>query len=923
MDKRTPITPERWQRMQEIVERALALDPDTRSHFVDSECGEDAELREQVLSLLLAVDDDSDGLEERVEAAIAETIRGPDVPVGRMAGPYRLCELIGRGGMGAVFLAERADDEFRHRVAVKIVASGILQGRAASRFRSERQILARLEHPNIARLLDGGRMEDGTPYLVMEYVQGVRIDEYCATRGLDVRARLKLVQQVCAAVHYAHQNLVVHRDLKPSNILVTDDGVPKLLDFGIAKLLDTEPFGVTLALTRVRERMLTPEYASPEQIRGEPIGTATDVYGLGVLLYELLTGALPFHAPNTSYQELERRICDGNPVPPSVRVRTLPQGTPRAPATSRELAGDLDNIVLRAMHREPERRYPSAAALAEDIQNYLDGRPVRARPDGWAYRTGKFIRRNRLPLSGVTAAVALIAALTTFYTLRLAAERDVAERERQTAASVAEFMIDVFRLANPSENPGEPVTVRQALDEAAERIERDLALAPRLRLTLMREMARAYNGLGLWAKAQETLEAAVKAERAEFGDRHVELARTLAVLGHVHHNQGRFADAERLFAESLSIYRSLGLEHSVEGIRILHSIAANLRSQQRFQQALEYHRRAEQHARALTPPDPATLGLVLMGYGMTYSESGDYASAERYTRASLPLLRDVVYEGIDLYANSLATLANVTRRQYRLAEAKQLHREFVDRQIRHLGKDHRLVARAWNNFAVLLRLMGDHTAAEEALHEALRIFRLHENAELDIAIAHHNLGATHHAAGDLPAARAALGTALDLKRKTAGERSPQLVSTLLELAAVRRKSGDLEPAWLALDEAASIAAEKLDEGDARHAFVLLERGRLQLARGDLESAHTSLREAVTRLRQEEEPARLADALVALGETSMRGGRLEEAREALSEALALRERILPVQHRAIAEARSLLDEALAVGDGSARGVTGSL
>jgi serine/threonine-protein kinase len=911
----TVITPQRWQRLQEIFERALELDPLSRPDFVVEECGEDAALREQVLSLLIASNETGDDFEQRVEHAIAGAVREADLPPGQVIGNYRVQRLLGRGGMGAVYLAERADGQYQQLVALKIVARGVVHDRIAGRFRSERQILARLNHPNIARLLDGGRTAEGAPYLVMEHVEGLRVDEYCERHELDVRARLRLFQLVCAAVHYAHQNLVVHRDLKPSNILVTHDGVPKLLDFGIAKLLDPDHSPVTRALTRVRDRVLTPEYASPEQVRGEAVGTASDVYGLGALLYELLTRRRPFDAGNDSFEELEKQICHVDPPAPSARVRATEReggGPPRSAQLARALDGDLDNIVLKAMRKEPARRYASAEALAADIQSYLDGRPVQARPDTWTYRAGKFVKRNALGVASASGVALLVFGLVIFYTARLAAERDAAEQERQIAASVSGFMIEAFRLANPNAAPGAAVAARDVLDSAATRIERDLANQPRLQATLLRNMGEAYSGIGLWPRARQILERAVALERERFGSAHLDLGRALEELGHVQHNMGDFTAADRSFRAAWTVYSTLGRGNLAEGIRLLNSLGANLRAQHHFAVAIEQHRVAERYARALTPPDPALLGLALQGLATTYMESGDYRNGERYARESLGLTRGVIYAGYDLYANSLSALALSLSKQYRLEEAESRLRELVNRQIRMLGPDHVLVGRAWNNLGTALRAKGDYRKAEEALSEALRVYGAQrEVSELDVAVAHHNIGTVRHEAGALAASMESLERSLTLKRRAAGARSAQVVSTLLEQAAVLREQGFLDRAAVRLAEAESVAAERLDEQDRRRALARAERGRLELASGDVTSAERSLREAVRLAEAHQDPARLADVLSSLGEALVRSGRHAEAREVLRRTLELRRGIVPAGHWTIADAESRLGEALSL------------
>src|SRR6202158_1472344 len=369
---------------------------------------------------------------------------------GDRIGPYRVLRTLGVGGMGEVFLAERADAEFEQQVAIKVVYGGAFARGVQSRFKVERQLLAQLGHPNVSPLSDGGSLPDGTAYIVMEYVDGVPIDVFCDSNRLDVRSRLKLFQTVCAAVHYAHQNLIVHRDLKPSNILVTKAGVPKLLDFGIAKLLDDRQVARhTFAVTQADIRVMTPDHASPEQVRGQAITTSSDVYVLGVLLYRLLTGTGPFIIPSMRLTDIERAICESDPPLPSRAILKDDSAESRGIAYARGasanrlrriLRGDLDNIVLMAMRKEPERRYASSQQLASDIQRYLEGKPVIARRDTMSYRTAKFIKRHWLPVAASVSAVFLVLAFAiTAYeqSLRIAAERDrvaeqraVAERER-------------------------------------------------------------------------------------------------------------------------------------------------------------------------------------------------------------------------------------------------------------------------------------------------------------------------------------------------------------------------------------------------------------------------------------------------------------------------------------------------------------
>jgi serine/threonine protein kinase/Tfp pilus assembly protein PilF len=430
MSGTTVMSPEFWQRIQEVVESALELGPCEREAFLERACTGDDALRKEVDSLL-AVDDEAGIFLEKTALEVSNfdlPVARADSVVGKRLGPYKAVRQIGRGGMGTVYLAIREDDQYSKEVAIKIIKLGMDTDFILQRFRSERQILANLNHPNIAQLLDGGTTEDGLPYLVMEYVEGKPITQFCDEQKLTTDERLKLFRSVCAAVHYAHQNRVIHRDIKPNNILVTAGGDPKLLDFGIAKLVVPEASTQSVDQTATLMRLMTPEYASPEQIKGEPVRAASDVHSLGVLLYELLTGHRPYHLNNLAPQEIFKAICEEQPDKPSTaisRIKAQTDGatsrtlTPESVSKTRDgqpdklrrkLKGDIDNIVLMAMRKEPRRRYESAEQLSEDIRRHLQSLPVIARKDTFAYRSAKFIGRNKT--SVVTgSAVALLALL--------------------------------------------------------------------------------------------------------------------------------------------------------------------------------------------------------------------------------------------------------------------------------------------------------------------------------------------------------------------------------------------------------------------------------------------------------------------------------------------------------------------------------
>ncbi|MEO8460645.1 MAG: serine/threonine-protein kinase, partial [Dokdonella sp.] len=484
------VSAQQWLRLQELFEHLVGLAANERAAWLET-TEPDPELRKAALALISADSDNGALLTRRMLSALHDSL-GESPINGMQLGNYRLIEEVGSGGMGTVFLAERIDAEFDRRVAIKLIR-GIATRDASQRLRRERQILANLSHPNIARLLDGGTSEAGQPYLVMEYIEGSSITEFSRDRALELNQRLRLLQQVCRAVQYAHQRLVIHRDLKPANVLVRHDGTPALLDFGIAKLLDASASGQQ---TQTALPWFTPAYASPEQRRGEPVSTATDIYGLGSLLHELLTDTVP------------KPDAEGTLVAPS---QLATAGNPTL--SDRE----LDIIVGTATHLDPERRYRSAEALSEDIERYIRRRPIHAAPDTLGYRVAKFIRRNRF----ATAAVAAAIALSLVFTWRLASERDravqaetKAVQESANTQQVVDYLIDLFKAAEPEQAGNKPIDPRRLIDRGRAQIDTRLADQPQQRARLLAALGKIYLELGLPDQAAETLTSAADLEQA-------------------------------------------------------------------------------------------------------------------------------------------------------------------------------------------------------------------------------------------------------------------------------------------------------------------------------------------------------------------------------------------------------------------------
>jgi len=574
-----------YHRVKELFHQALEREPAERNAFLDSACNGDGSLRAEVESMIACFEPAGSFIETPAFEFAAGLLANEEIEsaAGQSVGPYRIIREIGRGGMGTVYLAARSDDQYHKQVAIKLIKRGMDTDFIVQRFRNERQILAHLDHPNIARLLDGGATDEGLPFFIMEFIDGKPIDEYCELKQLSIVDRLKLFLTVCSAVSYAHQNLVIHRDLKPGNILITADGSPRLLDFGIAKLLNPELSSQTIDHTATVLRLMTPDYASPEQVKGETITTASDVYSLGVLLFELLTGHRPYRLKTKSPDEIERVICRQEPTKPSESLadpgfhrsnsngsRQLDLGDPKS------LRGDLDNIVLMAMRKEPGRRYSSVEQFAEDIRRHLEGLPVIARKDTFAYRATKFVQRHRV---GVAAAALFLITLiggviATIRQARIAtaqskvatAERDHARREAAKAARINKFLQNMISYANPAwYSPGRQqrgdAKVIDALNDSATRIDTELADQPEVRAELHHTVGDAYRALGMFSRAEHHFRSALTLYKQLYGERHPKVAEALFYLGAVLYPNGEPTAAEESYRQAIQMMREVDPEN--------------------------------------------------------------------------------------------------------------------------------------------------------------------------------------------------------------------------------------------------------------------------------------------------------------------------------------------------------------------------
>jgi serine/threonine protein kinase/tetratricopeptide (TPR) repeat protein len=922
------MTPERWQRVKELFQSALAQQQDGRAAFLANACADDASLRVEVESLVAAYEADPDSFEQPAHLSTQPSsgagLAEPDAV--RRIGPYELIRVIASGGMGTVYLAARADDEYHKHVAIKVIRSDPYgdprrRDELRKRFRNERQLLANLDHPNIARLLDGGTLDDGLPYLVMEHIDGQPIDVYADEQRLSTVQRLRLFRTVCSAVHYAHQNLLVHRDLKPSNILVTRDGVPQLLDFGVAKLLDPDSSDLAGGLTQTGVQPMTPTYASPEQLRGLPVTTASDVYSLGVILYELLTGHRPYQIANQPPHEVARVICEQEPEKPSTAVtRTKTAGqpddtshvtlTPESVSRTRELTperlrrrlkGDLDMIVLMALRKEPQRRYASVEQFSEDIRRHLDGLPVLARKDTFAYRSAKFVRRHKTGVVMSTlSAVALVAAVVTTSWQAVVAdrERDVAQQQTQlaqeslrraeaaeqqsaddaeTARTVAAFLADLFAAADPigaldpTQAKGADLSVGEVLERGVERIRTDLRDQPRVQAALMHTLGGVRRQLGDFDRAAPLLEEALEIRRREYGDESLYVAESLRDRAELLRDQGRLTEAESVFREALDLERRLlGDEH----------------------------------------PD---IAVSMEGLALVLKEARDYAQAESLYRDALALQRRTLGERHPQVAATLVDMAGVLQAAGKLDEAEQLQVEALDIFRELHGDDHPEVAATLCNMAVLRHAQGDFEQAEVLYGQAINIYRrvLPEDHPY-ISRNLNNLGWLLVEKRAYAEAEPLLRESLALRRKRFGNQHTEVATSLNNLALCLRGMGEFEEAEALLRESLGIIRATLHDEHPAVAQHLNNLAHVLLDLGRYDEATELLRESLA-IRQRTHPddqLSIANAESGLGTVLLRSGQADEAEPLLRDALDVRRRMLPDGHWLAANSASVLGECLA-------------
>jgi len=842
---------QRWLHLSRLFDTALDLPATQRERHIEEHCADDAALADELRRMLAA--DEQAASQEFLDAPIVVAdaqlwldAESDDYPPGsRRFGPYHLLRLIGRGGMGEVHLAERDDGQFEQRVALKLLphpTPGLMQ-----RFRRERQIVARLEHPHIARLLDGGVGDANIPYFAMEFIDGLPITRFVTENRLDVPATLRLFLGVCDAVAYAHRNLVVHRDIKPSNILVSADGVPKLLDFGIAKMLQTTDSD---APTKTLARAFTPDYAAPEQIRGEAVTTAVDVYALGVVLYELLTGARPYKLKRD--QALEQAILSIEPAAPSQALER--NGEVSTGERRRALRGDLDRIVLHALAKEPGRRYATIEAFADDIRRWLDGRPVLVRGDNAWYRARKFVGRHAFA-SALGAAAALLLIVATTFSLRQArianAEAARAEQKSKTAEAVKDYLLSVFASANPYNTDGKVVTARDLLEGGLDQVDKKLAGQTQVQAEIYADFAETFKTLDQMDLGKRAGERALAAYAQYLPADAIEVLRAQSTLAEIDFEQARF---DGLIARFDDLLARIGDRSGAYAE--VHSDVLMLKQETLYRMgdldasliAGEYALAEVARARGETSYDAS---IALYNLALIRIAQGRAADAAALIDRFVAIDRNRVGPQHPGLMTDVSVIARVLYSAGRLREARELWAGALAARRRNFAENHGWVVRMRGNLADADRELGDAAAGEAVDAELVGLVGASSNfPAYDLAVILIDHAHALIALGRLAEARSALDQADDRARLTAADGTLIPLTIGAMRADIERREG--RPAD-ALAMLASIIQRQRKRDDRELPASLLAQARASVALGQPADAITALTEARDALARQGRP----------------------------------------------------------------------
>ncbi len=880
-----------WERVNNIVDTALDLEGEERSTFIREKCSGNKDLRYQVTKLLDAIEqsdteDFLEGLGSFPANLAGDLAKKQDETyasslIGETIDKYKITELIGYGGMGSVFLAERADDAYDRQIAFKVMRRGMDTPSNVARFKRERNILARLDHPNIARLLDGGVTADGLPYLVMEYVDGTPLLEYCNRHQLSINERLELFKSVCKAVQHAHRNTIIHRDLKPSNIYVSNDGTVKVLDFGIAKLMEPDDPEKTFFETQTGARILTLGYAAPEQIDNSAITTATDSYTLGILLYKLLAGSHPFDIDDKNISGIEKTICIQRPDNPSKKFNSLAEAKQTEIASQRSttsknlvqtLQGDLDAIVMKALRKEPEFRYRSVEQMLEDLNRYDQSVPLIAQSDTLQYRTRKFIIRHRNTVAGVVLVLIAILGFGSYHIEQVTEERNIAEAEAQKAETVKNFLIDIFGSSNPQSASfeGKDISAQQLLLNGKEQFDQELSSQPDVYLEIFTAIGDALKNIDAFEEAEKSYEQALskasessapienkvnllakighlnttwtKNEKAYKSARNADSllqkvdnpppalkASVLGLLGRIITVRDDYEKGNTYFKKADSIYVNAGIQGSDEYIQMLTDYGRSLLYVFDFEKSEQVLLRSNQlHAQKYQTPT-LTIAENYKYIAWTNREMGNFERSNNYFLKSVDLKSDLIGPESVRTAISMYHLA----RNYTLAgdfeKSEKLARQVLQIYQKHLEPTNQYVHQAKNYLAMAKYNQSKWAEAEKLLTNVVDARReLDKDNKMFLAGAASQLAVVYRHTGRFQEAISLLEETIDINERNLGPQSRGVAVDMIKLAAVYRDKGDDTRAKEYFSKAESILTEETPENHYRRAELYYHFGKLKM-----------------------------------------------------------------------------------------------
>jgi tetratricopeptide (TPR) repeat protein len=912
------MNPERFAVVKELLADLEGLPEAERTAYLDRACAGDAELREDVASLMRA---DIPSLMQTggLAARVAPILTDDRGALGRTIGPYRLMDVLGEGGMGVVYQAEQIEPIHRE-VALKLVAPGMDSARVVSRFESERQALALMNHPYIAQALEAGTGEDGRPYFVMELVRGEPVTEYCAREKPPLSARLQLFLRICEAIQHAHQRGIIHRDLKPSNVLLTKQGadlVPKVIDFGIAKAIgDAER---KMLLTTIDGQIVgTPEYMSPEQagVIDAGVDTRTDVYSLGVILYELVSGQRPYVLKKRTALELERAMR--TPPPPPSQLRS-PEG-PRTPRS--QAARDIDAVALMAMELTPDDRYQSVEQLADDVRRVIDQRPIRARTQTWTYRAERFVRRNAVAVA--TASVVAAVGVAAIVGIVLERNRAIASEKRAVseaaharaeaakASEVARFLTNLFQESDPAHARGATVTARELLDRGAERLSTELTSQEATRATLMDTIGSVYLQLGLNDASEKITTEALAIRRRVLGPEHPDIAASLDSLGQIARARSRFERAEAFHREALAMRRKLLPRDDPAVAESLSHLGLTLRERGKYGEGRTLVQEALAIRRAKLGPEHEDTLVSMNVLGDIEFESGHRPEAERWYRDVLTIRRKLLPPDHPSVASGLTKVARVLAEEGRPADAESLFREALAIRRKILGPNHTELADTINSLASATQDLGRFDEAEALYREALAIDRRRDNGiNINAAVDLNNLASLLEDRDRLAEAGTMYEESMRMSITLQGEKHPLVATLVNNLGHLRLAQGQLAEAERQLRRSIEIRTALGTPRHSRVAQSMLSLGRVYELRGHLADAETQYAGAldIARAASPKGSPVMASALVAVGRIKVRRKDPAGGEPSIREGLAFRRQNLPPGHRTIGDAEAALGDCL--------------